>query len=406
MLRALARPVDRFGFYSPTARLWLLPEIDGAQLEALGMRVRAIGLQGGYALGPRDGASSAELLERALQVYRGETPAAASSLPSDGVIPSSSPIMHALTAQLTKVAPTALSVLLHGETGVGKDVFARWLHRQSGRRGEFRAINCGAIAPSLLESTLFGHEKGAFTGALKAHKGIFEQAHGGTVFLDEIGELPAEAQVALLRVLETRTVQRVGTEDDIAVDVRIVAATHRPLDAMVEAGTFRRDLLFRLDGFSATVPPLRERPEDVAVLTQAFVQEANQRHGRNVRNVSPLAQEMLRQYSFPGNVRELRNSIDRAVVLTETDTLDVGSFPERMRKPEPAPAPAQAQIAPPAPTATPEVSDLRARLKEYERQLLRSALQQSGGSRAKAAELLQIPLRTLFNKLKDFEVED
>jgi len=401
-VRALARSVDRFGFYSPTTRLWLLPELPEPELEAFGIRIRSLGLQGGYALGPRDGASSAELLEQALQAYRGQVRAATAPAPSDGFVPSVSPKMHALKSQLDRVAPSGLSVLLHGETGVGKDVFARMLHQQSGRTGEFRAINCGAIAPSLLESTLFGHEKGAFTGALKAHKGIFEQAQGGTVFLDEIAELPAEAQVALLRVLENRTVQRVGTENEISIDVRIVAATHQPLDAMVEAGTFRRDLLFRLDGFSATVPPLRDRPEDIPALTMAFIREANQRHGRRVLGVSPLAEEMLRSYSFPGNVRELKNSIDRAVVLSETDTLEVASFPDRMRDAEPP----KAQPASPAQDSSVQVSDLRARLKIYERGLLRDALRQAGGSRAKAAEHLQIPLRTLFNKLKDLGIDD
>lgn len=409
-VQTLARHVDHFGFYASSMCLLLMPETSREQALAFANGLDTMGIATGIAVGPREGTSSAELLERALLSLRGED-APESLRPQDGIVASKAPAMSALLADLARIAPTKLTVILYGETGSGKDVLARHIHKESGLPGEFRAINCGAIAPTLMESTLFGHEKGAFTGAQRTHKGIFEQAHRGTVFLDEIGELPASAQVALLRVLEARTIQRVGTENDIVVDVRVIGATHKNLEKMVTEGTFRQDLLYRLDGFSATVPPLRDRAPDLRGLVKLFLRDANARHGRAATGLTDLAWELLASYSFPGNVRELRNVIERAVVLTREDHIDVRDFPERMRSsPESArlakvsPAPLSAAIGAES-TALPVAGDLRERVKRYEHDLLREALRAAGGNRVKAAEALQIPIRTLFNKLRELDPE-
>jgi len=416
-VQTLARHVDHFGFYASSMCLLLMPETSREQALAFANGLDVMGISAGIAIGPREGTSSAELLERAVLSLRGED-APESLRPQDGIVASKSPAMSALLSDLARIAPTKLTVILYGETGSGKDVLARHVHKESGLTGEFRAINCGAIVPTLMESTLFGHEKGAFTGAARTHKGIFEQAHRGTVFLDEIGELPPSAQVALLRVLEARTIQRVGTENDIVVDVRVIGATHKNLEKMVAEGTFRQDLLYRLDGFSATVPPLRDRPQDLRGLVKMFLREANARHGRAATDLTPLAWELLASYSFPGNVRELRNVIERAVVLAREDRIDVRDFPERMRseipalessspaKASPVSADTVASVAPgSAPGEEPVAGDLRERVKRYEHDLLREALRAAGGNRAKAAEALQIPIRTLFNKLRELDPE-
>ena len=294
-----------------------------------------------------------------------------------------------------KVAKHSATVLIRGESGTGKELVARMIHRRSEvADGPFIAVNLAAIPRELVESTLFGHEKGAFTGADRAQRGLFEQAHEGTLFLDEVGELPPAAQVALLRVLETRTFRRVGGDRDVACDVRVVAATHRDLRAMAATGAFRGDLLYRLDGYSVVLPPLRERAEDVPELVRRFVDDANVRHGRAVRGLTPLALEVLQAYPFPGNVRELKNLVERAVVMARGELADAGDLPEHVRAPA-------ATAAGPAPAD----GDLRERVKRYEAELIRAALGAAGGSRAKAAEALGLPLRTLAHKIKEHGID-
>jgi len=207
-------------------------------------------------------------------------------------------------------------------TGTGKEVLARLIHEGGPRRDKpLVAVNCGAIPAELLESTLFGHERGAFTGAGQQQKGLFEAADGGTIMLDEVGELPAAAQVALLRVLEEKRVRRVGATREIEVDVRVIAATHRDLEAMVEARSFRRDLFYRLNGVDVTLPPLRARREDIAPLAERFLKKAAKANGREVRSIAPEAMVLLKEYGWPGNVRELRNAVERAVVIAEAARL-------------------------------------------------------------------------------------
>jgi formate hydrogenlyase transcriptional activator len=232
--------------------------------------------------------------------------------------------MRQVLKQVEKVSPSDSTVLILGETGTGKELIARALHRRSKRATRaFVRVNCAAIPQSLIASELFGHEKGAFTGALQRRLGRFEAADGGTLFLDEIGDLPMETQIALLRVLQEREFERVGSNQPISVDVRLITATNRDLPAAVAAGTFRQDLFYRLNVFPIAVPPLRERGEDIPLLVEYFVARFSKGAGKNIRNISKDALEILRAYPWPGNIRELQNVVERAVILCETDTLVV-----------------------------------------------------------------------------------
>jgi len=235
-----------------------------------------------------------------------------------------SPALRTVLSAVSKVAPTASTVLLTGQTGTGKELIARAIHRKSERSGRaFISVNCAAIPQSLIASELFGHEKGAFTGALQRHLGKFELAEGGTIFLDEIGELPMETQVALLRVLQEREIQRVGGTQSIRVNVRILAATNRDLQRAIAAGTFREDLFYRLNVFPIHIPPLRERKEDIPMLVEYFIDRFAKKAGKNIRSIDKQSLELLEAYSWPGNIRELQNVVERSVVLCETDTLRI-----------------------------------------------------------------------------------
>ena len=233
----------------------------------------------------------------------------------------SSAALQRVLGQAAKVAKTDATVLILGETGTGKELVARVIHRMSGRTTRaFIRVNCAAIPPSLIASELFGHEKGAFTGALQRRLGRFEAADGGTIFLDEIGDLPAETQIALLRVLQEREIERVGSSRPITVDVRVLAATNRDLDALAASGAFRQDLYFRLNVFPIRIPPLRERMDDIPVLVEYLVERYARSAGKSIRNIEKQTLKLLQAYDWPGNVRELQNVIERAVVLCEGET--------------------------------------------------------------------------------------
>jgi transcriptional regulator with GAF, ATPase, and Fis domain len=235
-----------------------------------------------------------------------------------------SPPLRTVLSHVSKVAPTDSTVLITGETGTGKELIARAIHRRSPRSARaFVAVNCAAIPSSLLASELFGHEKGAFTGALQRRQGRFELADGGTIFLDEVGELPAETQIMLLRVLQEREFERVGGSGPVRVNVRVIAATNRDLHAAVADGTFRADLFYRLNVFPLDVPPLRDRRPDVPLLVEYFTHRYAQRVGKRIRRVTKATSTLLQSYDWPGNIRELQNLIERAVILSDSDTLSI-----------------------------------------------------------------------------------
>jgi DNA-binding NtrC family response regulator len=316
-----------------------------------------------------------------------------------GLLIVESEAMRKLRLLVRRVAATDVPVLIVGETGAGKEVVASALHRASARRDSpFRAINCAAIPEALVASVLFGHEKGSFTGASTTSQGVFEQADGGTVLLDEVGELPAAVQVALLRVLETKTVTRVGGHKEHKLDTRVLAATHRDLENMVEQGAFRRDLLFRLNAIVLHVPPLRERREEIAPLVEHFARMAAARFGLGDKTVSEEALRELRAYAWPGNVRELRNVIERAVILADGPTLTLEHLPEGMRGA--APGGGDTGTGQPPPPAAFGNEAYKDRIREYEVRMITEGLRLADGNQTRAALLLRIPLRTLVHKMK------
>jgi len=301
-------------------------------------------------------------------------------------------------ATVKRLAQSQVAVLIHGETGTGKEVIARAIHDGGSRRKQpLRCINCAAIPGMLIESVLFGHEQGAFTGADKSARGVFEQADGGSVLLDEIGELAAPAQAALLRVLETKHVTRVGGEKEIEVDVRVIAATHRDLEGMVEAGRFRQDLWYRLNTVTLRIPPLRERVDEIRPLAERFLKEARRQAGSDVRTIDPRALAALEGYGWPGNVRELRNVIERAVVLAEGSTITPADLTDRVR----GAARGQAGEAEPAD----EPGDYKEHVRRYEAELILRALHKHNGNQTEAARSLNLPLRTLVHKIQTYGIK-
>jgi two-component system, NtrC family, response regulator AtoC len=301
-----------------------------------------------------------------------------------------SPAMSRVGDEASRIAPSAVNVLLVGETGVGKELFARMIHEKSGRTGPLVSVNTAAIPEALVESELFGHERGAFSGAHAAKVGLVEAAQKGTLFLDEIGDLPLALQAKLLRVLEERTIRPVGATQERRVDVRVVAATHANLERAVEAGTFRRDLFYRLNACTLRIPPLRERKDELEPLARQFLAEAA-REGAPPANLAPTTVALLHAYDWPGNVRELRNVIERGAALAEGSAVLLPEhLPDHVRR-----AGGHGQTgAPPAPDA-----DVRDALKDYERQRILDALDLAGGNRTEAAKLLGLPRRTLTYKL-------
>ena len=305
--------------------------------------------------------------------------------------------MRELYAQVGRAAGSNINVLILGENGVGKEILARAVHNLSARKaGPFLAFNCAALTESLAETELFGHEKGAFTGALRARAGLLESASGGTVLLDEVGELSPSIQTKLLRVLEQRQVLRVGARTALEVDVRFVAATNRDLERESESGGFRADLYYRLNGISFTVPPLRERTEEIEPLARLFLARAGaENHRKSSLELAPETLELLRAYSWPGNVRELRNVIERGDVLADGNRL----LPEHLPPKVQHGAPSGSQ--PPSPgSEDPRDAPLR-ELAEIERRRIQCALDQCGGNQTRAAELLGISRRTLVYRLTD-----
>lgn len=302
-----------------------------------------------------------------------------------------SSVMRTLLEAIDRVAPTEATVFVQGESGTGKELIAREIHAASGRRGRLVAVNCGAIAENLIASELFGHEKGSFTGADRQHAGIFERASGGTVFLDEITEMPAELQVNLLRVLETGTVRRVGGSKEIPVDARVVAATNRNPDEAVAEGKLREDLYYRLAVYPMRVPPLRERPDDIVGLAEYFLAQQNASYGTD-KSLTEGARARLLSHAWPGNVRELKHTIQRMYINADGD-IDESTVPEDFDRP-----PLWDRNSLKLSVGTP--------IAEAERRLLLATLEHFGGDKKLAAQTLGISLKTLYNRLNAYAEED
>lgn len=300
--------------------------------------------------------------------------------------------MKNIIETIEQVAPTRTTVLITGESGTGKELVAQAIHQCSGRTGKFVPVHCSALPDNLIESELFGHERGAFTGAVEMRKGRFELAEGGTIFLDEIGEIPLHIQVKLLRVLENRSFERIGGSDTIITDARVVAATNRDLKKMVEEGTFREDLFYRLDVVSLEIPPLRERKEDIPLLVKHYLDVFNKENGKDI-GITETAMASLCAYAWPGNIRELRNCVERMVVLCRGKMIDLENVPVDVREGV-TPGIAKTVLAQPS-------CDLECN----EKMLIERALNECRGNRTKAAEKLGISRRTLHRKLHTYNLE-
>ena len=309
----------------------------------------------------------------------------------------SSAAIQIVSDQIRRVAPTAATVLITGESGTGKEVTARAIHDYSERRDRpFIAVNCGAISPNLIESELFGHEKGSFTGAVRAHRGVFEQADGGTLFLDEVTEMPLELQVKLLRVLETRTFVRVGSDREQTSDVRIVAATNRCPEEEVEAGTLRCDLMYRLRVFPIDLPALRERREDIIGLAQHFLDSLNAADNTS-KTFSPGVVPLLENYAWPGNIRELKNVVQRAYIMAD-EMITERDLPDEVAR-------AEQRIGSVRQKGGTLTIDVGTSVAEVERNLIFATLEHCKGRKEKAANILGLSMKTLYNRLRKYDQE-
>jgi DNA-binding NtrC family response regulator len=412
VVEAMARSIramDLAGDYGGDQFALLLPRLGHDEAEAAIRRlidearlVRA-DIRAGIAIAPEDGRTTDELLERARAALRqARTPsalvmaakAAPEKVRSDADLVISAPAMRRIYALVDRIADSSLSVLVLGETGVGKEVVAEAIHARSSRRaGPIVKINCASLPENLLESELFGHERGAFTGADRRKIGFFEAAAGGSIFLDEIGEMAPALQAKMLRVLERKVITRVGGTDEIPVDVRIIAATHRDAEAEVRAGRFREDLYFRLAGFTLAVPPLRDRVEEIVPLAQHFARRVAEELGQPAPQLSEDAQLALRSHDWPGNVRELRNALERAVVVQTSGTITAEDLPDRV-----CDAGRRAR-----PTTLPDGSirdHLRDQLADLERAAIVEALDHFGGNQTRTAQRLGISRRALIYKME------
>lgn len=318
----------------------------------------------------------------------------------EGVIGSSS-AMRNIIEKIRHVAPTDATVLIQGENGTGKELVARALHENSPRKNKpFVPLNISSLPDSILESELFGHEAGAFTGAITRRIGKFEYANGGTLFLDEVGEMPMDTQIKLLRVLEDRKITRIGQNEEKAVNVRLVAATNAPLAQMVEEGKFRKDLYYRLKVVDINLPPLRERRDDITLLMDHFLKDFTRIYNKEVVGISRSARLALRQYDWPGNIRELRNVMERMLLLDTDGILDVNDLPDEI---SPLPADAEEQLANSGSGGQDALigKDLR----EVEKYYIRKALEITDGKREEAANMLGMGERTLYRKIKEYDLK-
>ena len=418
------RPVDRCGWLSPVVLSVVLPELGEDQGAALlaevlqAVHTVAPQARAGLAVYPSTACEVDALLAASRSAARttgvrqtvGEADADTQLAIGDRTVVLADPAMRTLMELIRRLAPTDLPVLIEGETGVGKENAAYALHAWSARKGgPFVAVNCAAFAESLIESELFGSEKGAFSGAVASRAGLIESAHGGTLFFDEIGELPLSLQPKLLRVLESKRALRVGGTKERELDVRVVAATNRNLAQEVAAGRFRQDLLYRLNAATVVLPPLRNRPREIAVLARTFLGQACQRLNLPPRSFSSDSLRALATHVWPGNVRELKNVVDFLAATAEAATIEAPALRARLATAGPPVAPAAPAPAPPPPgsratqsyTANPG-TPIGDQIKELERARMAEALEQTGWVQTRAAELIGMPLRTFQQKVKQY----
>jgi DNA-binding NtrC family response regulator len=411
------RPVDLVAMYAADEYELLLSDTTGEGALHVGAllaeHVKAAGfgeLTIGTASWAVDGRSPEALLVAAAAGIRGSVERANAAMAAGA--------LSALEPLVGRVAQTSINVLILGETGVGKEVLARRIHELSPRAARpLLCVNCAAISETLLESELFGHERGAFTGAIQAKPGLLEVAEGGTVLLDEIGEMPLAIQAKLLRVVEQRSVTRVGGLKARVIDVRFMAATHRDLEALIGRGAFREDLYYRLNGVSLVVPPLRERRDEIRALAEAFVAESARQNGRPAPSITSGAFAVLEGYAWPGNVRELRNVMERAVMLTQSEVIDLVHLPlERLGRtllheraaavPEPAPVarrPGSYSYAMDAPERANQASGPDSAERDERSEILR-ALEHCAGNQTHAARMLGISRRTLISRIERYKL--
>ena len=416
LLVSVLRPIDMLALYAPGEYELLLPDVDDALPRTLGEGIlkklegKNIHATLGVALYPQDASSPEALLEKACSTIRGEREVTAT--PEDVIVRDEA--MERLYQLLERVAPGKLSILLLGETGSGKEILAESLHRLSPRRDEiFLRLNCAALSETLLESELFGHEKGAFTGAMQMKKGLLESADGGTVFLDEIGEMPMGTQAKLLRVLESGEVMRVGSLEAKKINVRFVAATNRNLEEGIKKGNFREDLYFRLNGMSFQIPPLRERPEEIEPLATMFIDKAAKELAmKKPPQLSVAALKLMKNYSWPGNIWELRNAMDRAVLLCESGTIKPEHLPQEKMSGVLTSGLAGAAPGVAAKELGEKTSEFRmldgeptlptqshGEILNMEHQRILDALDKAAGNQTLAAEILEMPRSTFLKRL-------
>ncbi len=416
-LARILRRMDFLAQYGPDEYAVVLPEADRGATEAAARRLAvearpsgrggALAIHAGLAVCPDDGATAGELISRARAALRaarrspdgprGGGAQVVAEPPADEVAPGTNvvvvdPLMKRVFAMARRVAETPITVLILGETGVGKEIIANAIHRQSPRAGgPFQALNCSALPETLLESELFGHERGAFTGADRRKLGYFEAAGGGTLFLDEIGEMPPGVQAKLLRVLEQRVITRVGGTQALPIDVRVICATNRDLEAEVKRGRFREDLYFRVGAFTMLVPPLRDRRSEILPLAQHFARQFALELGQPPPAFTAAARAAIEAYDWPGNVRELRNAVERAVVLEPRGTIDLEDLPERVHRGSPA---IDGGDEPGMPA--------RSRVAEVEKGALIEALEACQGNQTHAARRLGISRFAVIRLMKKY----
>jgi two-component system response regulator AtoC len=423
-IKSIIRTMDILAHYGKFELEVLLPETGRAEALKLAKRIatekiidRRIFISVGIASFPDDGQSSEVLIEKSRQALK-----LARHSPGERIVQLKDEVRRVTVlnkeviiksekmAQIfelaERIAKSVISVLIQGETGTGKEIVAETIHSKSDRaKKPLVCVNCAALTETLLESELFGHEKGSFTGADHLKIGLFESAIGGTVFLDEIGEMPQKTQAKLLRVLQAKTIMRVGSNKEIPTDVRIVAATNKKLEELVAKGIFREDLFYRLNAATIVVPPLRERRDEIPYMVESFTQQFCRENRIPARKIAPDAMDLLVRYNWPGNIRELKNTIERAVVITDGDTITKDSLTSKLTtESEISEAFSSAPSGTVASAAT-TVGDIKEVVAAYERDIILGALKRAEWNQTKAADFLKLPRRTLVSKIKKYGIK-